>query len=158
MRVVEEPTQRTAGSRSVLRAAGWSAIGAACFYILQPLAVLFLIPGATESGRYDTPEDVERWTGPYEVTAFGGVAVCTLFLVVAIAHLSPRSSLLPWAGAGLGLIGAAGWFGMAGISLSSVSLIGRRLDDAMDCSFVVATAEHFHCISDVHNLDAVSEY
>ena len=129
MELAQEPTQETTDSRPVLRAGGWSAIGAALFYILQPVAVLFLIPGATETGQYSTPDQVARWTGPYEVVAFGGVAVCTLLLVVAVGRLLPRDSTLPWFGAGLGLVGAAGWLATAGLSLSSVSLIGRSLAD-----------------------------
>lgn len=130
MTLVQETSQLDAVRwRPTARVAGRAAVGAGLFYLLQPVAVLLLIPGATESGHYDAPADVPRWTGPYEVVTFGGVAVCTLTLVVAVTSLLPRNSLTNWVGAGLGLLGVAGWLAIAGTSLSGVSLIGRSLAD-----------------------------
>ncbi|GAA1639813.1 hypothetical protein GCM10009790_21970 [Georgenia ruanii] len=127
--MITEDVATVETDRSLLRAAGRAAVAAALFYLLQPVAVLFLIPGATESGHYDAPGDLQRWTGPYEVVTFGGIAVCSLVLVAALARLLPRGSLAASVGTASGVVGVAGWLGIAGISLSSVSLIGRSLAD-----------------------------
>ena len=127
--MITEEAATVQTQRSLVGTAGRAAVAAALFYLLQPVAVLLLIPGARDSGHYDAPGDVQRWTGPYEVVTFGGIAVCSLVLIAAFSRLLPRSSLTAWVGTASGVVGVAGWLGIAGISLSSVSLIGRSLAD-----------------------------
>jgi len=114
------------------RVAGAGALIAAAFYLLQPLAVFVLIPEATQEGFWSSPATLSgsEWQGPYEVATFGGIAVGTLLLVVAMAMLRARgATVLDWVGTAFGLAGVTGWVAVAGLSLAQRSLVAASLGD-----------------------------
>lgn len=110
------------------RAAGWGAITAALFYLLQPLAVFVLIPEATQEGFWPSPATLPRteWQGVYEVVTFGGIAAGTLVLVIG---LSGGTTLTRRIGTAFGVIGAGGWLGVAGLALAQKSLVAASVAD-----------------------------
>lgn len=123
-------SRTTVNGAHLRRVAGAGALTGAVFYLLQPLAVFILVPEATKKGFRPSPATLAgaEWQGPYELATFGGIAVGTVLLVVALAVLQGRrATVLDWVGTAFGLAGATGWIAVAGLSLAQHSLVAVSL-------------------------------
>lgn len=114
------------------RVAGAGALIEAVFYLLQPLAAFVLIPEATQEGFWPSPATMSGgvWQEPYEVAAFGGIAVSAAPFVVLVAMLrAGGATVLDWVDNAFGLVGVTGWVAVAGLSLAQRSLVAASLGD-----------------------------
>jgi len=118
-------------AQNFFRTAGWGALLAALVYLLQPLGVLVLVPEATEVGYWADPAHVQDswWEGPYEVLTFGGIAVGTALLVIALAASVRTTGVASRVATAFGIVGAGGWLAVAGLALAQRSIVAVALSE-----------------------------
>ncbi|MBW0117759.1 hypothetical protein [Pseudonocardia abyssalis] len=127
------------------RTAGWGALGAAVAYLGQPLAVALLFSEYPDDAPVADRIAAAPWNGAVEGVIFGGLGLGMLVLVLAVGRLRGGASVAGRVGDALGLVSAAAWILIGGMSLAKYSSVtagmGEDLPGAQDQLAVITALD-----------------
>lgn len=112
------------------RVAGWGAVLAAVSYLGQPVVVFVLAADYSDAPIADQIA-ASPWNGAIEGVIFGGLGLGMLFLVLAVGRLQGGASVTSRVGHALGLVSAAAWVLLGGLSLGKYSSIAAGMGEAL---------------------------